>query len=301
MKPLPSLRQLQHLVALAEQRHFGRAAAACNVGQSSLSASIAALEAILQAPLVDRTKRRVALTPLGRATVERARRILAEAGALVEAVDEARAPLSGELRLGVIPTIAPFLLPRAFPRLRRRFPQLRLYLTEELTERLVLSLHDGALDLVLLALPFEIGPAETVVLLDDPFRFACRKDHPLAAQEAVPVKAIEGADLLLLKDGHCLRDHALAACRLRSRQALDPFEATSLHTLVQMVDNGLGATLLPELAIAGGILKGTGLVTRPLKPAGPSRRIALAWRKGTGRRDEFLLLAETLKELAAAG
>jgi LysR family hydrogen peroxide-inducible transcriptional activator len=300
MRALPSLRQLQHLVALAERRHFGRAAAACHVGQSSLSASIAALEAILEAPLVDRTRRRVALTPLGRATAERARRILAEAEALVDAVEAGRAPLTGELGLGVIPTIAPFLLPRAFPRLRRRFPRLRLYLTEDLTERLLAGLHEGALDLVLLALPFEVGPAETAVLFEDAFRFACRRDHPLAAREAVSPQAIEGTDLLLLKEGHCLRGHALAACRLRPRRALNPFEASSLHTLVQMADNGLGATLLPELAIAGGILKGTSLVALPLRPAGPARRIALAWRKGTGRRAAFLLLAEALREIAAA-
>lgn len=298
MEPLPSLRQLRHLAALADHGHFGRAARACHVTQSTLSASIRELENVLQAPLVDRSTRRVVLTPLGRETVERARAILAAAEALTQAAQAARAPLTGTLRLGVIPTIGPFLLPKVLPKLRRAWPKLKLYLTEDLTDRLVEQLHAGKQDVLLIALPHDCGNVGTAELFDDRFRFACRRDHPLAAAKTVTPQRIAAENLLLLQDGHCLRDHALSACRIGARAHVDAFEATSLHTLVQMVDNGLGVTLLPELALAAGILKGTAVATRPLAEAAPSRTIALVWRKGTGRQAEFELLAGELKRVA---
>ena len=298
MSKLPNLRHLRYLAALAEHRHFGRAAAASNITQSTLSASLRELESLLGAPLVDRTTRSVVLTPLGEAVVERARRVLHEAEELVRLAESERAPLSGTLRLGVIPTIGPFLLPRILPRLRRAFPKLRLYLTEDQTDRLLEALHAGRLDAALLALPYDCGPADTQVLWDDPFHLVARPEHPLTHEKRLMPAKIDSAALLLLRDGHCLKDHVLSACRPGGSRHVDAFEATSLHTLVQMVDNGLGVTLLPQLAIDAGILKGTGLVTRPVANA-PPRQIALAWRRGSGRAQEFRTLGSALIDLSA--
>ena len=298
MVNLPSFRQLEHLVLLANHGHFGHAAKACHVTQSTLSASIKELENTLQAPLVDRTKRRVVLTPLGREIVERARRILNEGKDLVEAARAGSEPLSGTLRMGVIATVGPFLLPEVLPRLRRAYFALRLYLVEDLTTRLVEELRAGRLDIVLLALPCEdCRNLETQALFKDPFTVALPNNHPLAAGKAVDIEQLRSEELLLLKEGHCLREHALAACRLADRRKVQPVEATSLHTLVQMVDNGLGITLLPQLAIDGGILKGTAIKILPTTGQAPNREIGLAWRRGTGRQREFELLANVLMQL----
>jgi LysR family transcriptional regulator, hydrogen peroxide-inducible genes activator len=301
MKPmeiLPTLKQLRHLVALADNRHFGKAAKACLVTQSTLSASVKELEDILQAPLVDRTNRRVAFTPLGEATAERARRLLEGAQEIVLAAQGERAPLTGTVRLGVIPTIGPFLLPRLLPALREAWPKLKLYLREDQTDPLLEQLHAGRLDALVLALPYDCGNVEMAVLFEDPFSVAVRRDHKLAAAKRIEAEDLRDEPLLLLQDGHCLRDHALSACRLGEKPHLESFEATSLMTLVQMVDNGLGTTLLPRLALDAGILKGTDLVARPIAADSPARDIALVWRKGTRRREEFQLLAKEIKRLA---
>jgi LysR family hydrogen peroxide-inducible transcriptional activator len=294
---LPNIRHLRYLTALAEHRHFGRAATACHITQSTLSASLRELESLLGAPLVDRTTRKVVLTPLGESVVERAQRVLHETEELMHLAEQGRAPLSGTLRLGVIPTIGPFLLPRILPRLRRAFPKLRLYLTEDLTDRLLEALHAGRLDAALLALPYDCGPAEIDVLWDDPFALVTRPGHPLMHEKQLVPSRIDSASLLLLRDGHCLKDHVLSACRPGRLRHVEGFEATSLHTLVQMVDNGLGITLLPQIAIDAGILKGTGLVARPVAKA-PPRQIALIWRRGSGRAAEFRKLGAAVTELA---
>ena len=297
---LPSLRQLEHLVLLADHGHFGHAAKIAHVTQSTLSASIKELENILQASLVDRTKRRVVLTPLGLEIVERAHRILNEGKDLVEAARAGSEPLSGALRMGVIPTVGPFLLPEILPQLRRAYPALRLYLVEDLTARLVEELRAGRLDIVLLALPHEdCRNLETRVLFEDPFKVALAQGHSLATGNSVDMERVGSEGLLLLKEGHCLREHALAACRLADRRQVEPVEATSLHTLVQMVDNGLGITLLPQLAIDGGILKGTTIRVLPTAAHPPSREIGLVWRRGTGRQREFELLGNVLTQLVA--
>ena len=295
----PSLQQLRYLIAIAETRHFGRAAEACFVTQSTLSAGLQELEARLGAPLVERRKRGAMLTPLGAQVVERARHILSEAEALVDLARAAREPLSGPLKLGVIPTISPYLLPRILPALRRRRSGLRLFLTEDLTARLSEKLEAGELDVLLLALPYDLPGMETVTLFDDPFLFACQRDHELAQVKTLPPDRLNAEPLLLLQDGHCLRDHALAACSLMNRRGGQPFQATSLPTLIQMVDNGIGTTLLPAMAVAGGALKGTQIVTRPVAGAPtPSRGIGLAWRKGSPRREEFRLLGRDILELS---
>jgi LysR family transcriptional regulator, hydrogen peroxide-inducible genes activator len=202
------------------------------------------------------------------------------------------------VRLGAIPTIGPFLLPRVLPGLREAYGKLKLYLVEDLTDRLIESLHRGQLDVVLLALPYDCGAVETRVLFEDPFVVGLPRQHPLAKESRVDPQRLWHEDLLLLKDGHCLRDHALEACHLADRRVTEGFEATSLPTLVQMVDNGLGTTLLPTLAIDAGLLNGTNLVTRRLLPNGPARKIGLIWRRGTGRRNEFRLLAKEIAERA---
>jgi len=298
MMNLPSLRHLRHLTALHDHGHFGRAAEACHVTQSTLSASIKELECVLEATLVDRSKRRVVLTPVGIETVERARRIVKEVEDLVSFTTASREPLSGTVRMGTIPTVGPFLLPRVLPGLRESYGRLKLYLVEDLTDRLIDSLQRGQLDVVLLALPYDCGAVETVILFEDPFVVGLPGEHLLAKEMRVKAEHLWREDLLLLKDGHCLRDHALAACRLADRRVTEGFEATSLPTLVQMVDNGLGITLLPTLAVNAGLLLGTDLVTRPLLGHDAVRKVGLVWRRGTGRRDEFRLLAKELVERA---
>jgi LysR family hydrogen peroxide-inducible transcriptional activator len=294
MVNLPSIRHLRHLMALHDQGHFGRAAEACHVTQSTLSASIKELESVLQASLVDRTKRRVILTPVGIETVERARRILKEVEDLVNVATASREPLSGTIRMGTIPTVGPYLLPKVLPSLRKTYSSLKLYLVEDLTHRLIDLLHRGQLDVVLLALPYDCGAVETVNLFDDPFVVGLPRSHPLAKQVSIKPQRLWRENLLLLKDGHCLRDHALAACRLADRRLTEGFEATSLPTLVQMVDNGLGTTLLPVLAVNAGLLTGTNLVTRRLLGEKRMRKIGLIWRDHTARREEFCLLAKEL-------
>jgi len=297
MMNLPSLRHLRHLTALHDHGHFGRAAEACHVTQSTLSASIKELEGVLETTLVDRSKRRV-VTPVGIETVERARRIVKEVEDLVSFTTASREPLSGTVRMGTIPTVGPFLLPRVLPGLRESYRRLKLYLVEDLTDRLIDLLQRGQLDVVLLALPYDCGAVETLILFEDSFVVGLPREHLLAKETRVKAQHLWREDLLLLKDGHCLRDHALAACRLADRRVTEGFEATSLPTLVQMVDNGLGITLLPTLAVNAGLLLGTDLVTRPLLGHDAVRKVGLVWRRGTGRRDEFRLLAKELVERA---
>jgi LysR family hydrogen peroxide-inducible transcriptional activator len=268
------------------------------VSQSTLSAGIQELEQRLGGALVERSKRNVRLTALGEQVAERARSLLAEAEALVALGRSASEPLSGPLRLGVIPTISPYLLPRLLPALRRKHAKLRLYLTEDLTARIVERLNAGNLDLLLLALPYDLPGLETMKLFDDPFLFASRPDHPLAQgpDKPLPPARLDHEPLLLLEDGHCLRDQALAACKLGERRR-QPFAATSLPTLIQMVDNGLGSTLLPRMAVSAGALKGSAIVTRPLE-GNPTRGIGLAWRRADPRRPDYRLLGQEIAELA---
>ena len=303
MVPLPSPQQLRYLVALAETRHFGRAALACAVTQSTLSAGILTLENQLDAPILDRTAgKHVVFTPLGLELVERARFALTALTAVTEAVDAARAPMSGPLRIGVIPTIGPFLLPRLMPVLRDAFPRLKPWLREDTTARLVDRLVASRLDVVLLALPCDCGGADKVTLARDEFLVAVPPGHRLAALEAVPASALATERLLLLEEGHCLREQALLVCGLLAGErgeALDSFAATSLHTLVQMVASGLGVTLLPRLAICAGVTAGTDLVLRPLAGAGAWRTLGLAWRPNAPRAAEYRALGGKLAQVCA--
>jgi LysR family hydrogen peroxide-inducible transcriptional activator len=293
---LPTLKQFQYLVALHDHAHFSRAAEACFVTQSTLSAGVRELETLIGVVLVERTKRVVRFTPLGETVVAKARRILHEAEELGDLVRAAGKPLSGELRMGVIPTIAPFLLPRLLPKLRERFPDLRLYLREETSQAACDSLHRGQLDCVLLALPYGCGDVESEALFDDRLYLAFPPGEGGDAAAEVTADAVDERHLLLLEDGHCLKEHALAACNRPELRAEAAMMGTSLHTLVQMVANGLGQTLVPEMAVKAGILERTGVVARRLKADHAFRRIALIWRKGSPREEEFRLLAGALRE-----
>ncbi|HLO77877.1 MAG TPA: LysR substrate-binding domain-containing protein [Magnetospirillum sp.] len=294
MKILPTLRQLRYLVALAEHRHFGRAAEACLATQSTLSAGLQELENLLGVVLVERTKRKVMLTPIGEEVVVRAHVVLRGAEEIADLAASASEPLSGPLRLGVIPTIGPYVLPRVLPRLRADYPGLRLYLREDLTARLLERLGVGDLDAVLIALPYNAPDIETLEVAEDPFVLACPADHPLAAKNNLCSADLRGAELLLLEEGHCLRDHALAACHLPGPARGEGVLGTSLATLVQMVANGLGVTLLPKMAVECGVLAGTDLVTRAIADAG-SRGIGLAWRPSSPRKADFRALAQALR------
>jgi LysR family transcriptional regulator, hydrogen peroxide-inducible genes activator len=232
----------------------------------------------------------VRLTGAGNQVVERARRLLAEAADLVEAVRAGRAPLTGELRLGAIPTIAPFLLPRALPALRKRFPHLRLYLREDRTARLLENLQGGDLDAALIALPYDTAGLEVRELFEDEFHLVARRDHPLVSLARVPMQRLDLSEVILLEEGHCLREHAIEACG-KAKGKRPGIEATSLPTLLQMVEGRLGVTLLPDMALQSDILAGTRLVARPFSGRIPARTVALASRPSGARGPELDLLA----------
>jgi len=293
---LPTLKQLQYLVALKDAGHFGRAAEACFVTQSTLSAGLRELETLIGVTLVERTRRVVRFTPLGDRIADKARRVLREAEELGDIARAAGRPLSGEMRMSVIPTIAPFMLPHILPRLRRDYPDLKLFLREEPSGAACEGLHNGRTDCVLLALPFACGDVASHPLFDDRLFVAYQPQDMPSDPPTIPAALIDETRLLLLEDGHCLKDHALSACNRPELRAEATMLGTSLHTIVQMVDNGLGMTMLPEMALKAGILDHTGIVARPLDADNAVRRIALVWRRASPREKDFQLLAEALAE-----
>ena len=301
MPALPSLRQLSYLVELAERLNFRAAAEAQFVTQSTLSAGIKELESVLGVQLVERDKRNVRLTAVGEDVVARARDVLAAATDLAETARKAAAPLSGPLRLGTIPTIAPFLLPKVLPPLRRAHRELKLYLREDLTEHLLERLRAGSLDMALIALPYDTGDLYVHELFKDEFWFVAREDDSAVREKEIALRKLDTGEILLLEEGHCLRDHAITACGPRRGAWQAKVEATSLQTLIQMVDGGLGVTLLPGITLKAGILKGTGLVARPFAPPAPSRTLALTVRATSPRRQDVEVLAEFILDQQRAG
>ena len=294
---LPTIKQLQYLVSLKQHGHFGRAADACFVTQSTLSAGLRELENLLGITLVERTRRVVRFTPLGARIAEKALRVLRETEELTDLARAQGKPLHGELRLGVIPTIAPFLLPAMLPKLRDQWPHLKLFLREETSQAACDALHRGQLDCVLLAMPYNCGDVEKAGLFDDRLFVAFPRGE--APPEAIVEPAtIDEHRLLMLEDGHCLKDHALSACNRPELRAEAAMMGTSLHTLVQMVDNGLGLTFVPGMAIDAGILSGTRVDARPLKSDHGFRSVALIWRRSSPREAEFQLLASSLRDIA---
>jgi len=293
----PSVRQLECLVATAKHLNFRAAARECHISQPALSSQIARLEESLGVVLFERNRRRVLLTPVGGAVVERAKRLLADLDDVAAVAQVHAQPLGGQLRLGVIPTIAPFLMPRALPLLRRACPGLELLLREEQTGRSLELLEEGKLDLVLLALEAELGEVTTLPLFRDPFLFAAAVGHALAEKKAVRTRDLEGQRVLLLEDGHCLKDQAWAICQAQGVRDYVDFRATSLGTLAQMVSSGAGVTLLPQLSVptVGSL---PGMVVKPFVKPVPYRTIGLAWRPTSPRRALFEAVADALRELA---
>jgi LysR family transcriptional regulator, hydrogen peroxide-inducible genes activator len=294
MPPLPTLRQLAYLVELAGRLNFRAAAEAQFVTQSTLSAGIKELERLLDVQLVERDTRHVRLTAVGEGVVARGRELLAAATDLAENARSATRPLSGLLHLGAIPTIAPFLLPSVLPALRRAYAELRLHLREDLTNRLIERLHAGRLDVALIALPFDTGDLYVRELFQDEFVFVAGESDPAVREKSVALRSIDAGRLVLLEEGHCLSDHVISACGPRRGRGEPRVEATSLTTLIQMVEGGLGVTLLPEITLEAGILKGTRLVARSISPVPPSRTLALVARRTSPRRRDADLLAEFL-------
>jgi LysR family transcriptional regulator, hydrogen peroxide-inducible genes activator len=300
-KPAPTLRQLRYLVAIVDRCHFGRAAEACLISQSTLSAAIQELEDLLGAPLLERTRRSVVPTALGREIASRAQALLKGAEDLVGVAQAARDPVSGPLHVGVIPTIGPFMLPRTMPALRKAFPQMKFYLREDRSARLMEDLNAGTLDIVVLALPYPTDDMETIENSRDRFWLVCPPEHRLCSVRSVQPADMAFEDLLLLEDGHCLREHALSACDLEGARRNVAFQGTSLHTLVQMVANGLGVTLLPEMALNAGILRGLDLAAMPLDGEASYRRIGLSWRRTSGRKETFRRVTSVLRDAMAEG
>ncbi len=290
----PTVRQLEYLLAVSETLHFRRAAEAEGVTQPALSAQIQALEELLGVQLFERTRRKVLPTAAGRQVAARARLVLQAIDELADAARAGASPLSGLLRLGLIPTIAPYLLPQVLPSLRRSFPDLKLYLREEFTEVLLERLAAGELDLLLLALPVEGGEFESLPLFNDDFFLALPPDHPLARKKEVAERDLEGEEVLLLEDGHCLRTQALALCSRAGAREAPRVRATSLGTLTQMVGGGLGMTLLPEIALSVETHSSPNLVVRPFRDPRPTRQVGLVWRRASARGEEFRRFGEEL-------
>ena len=292
----PTIKQLRYLCAVVEHGHFGRAARACHVSQSTLSAGILELEEVLSASLLERNNRNLVLTGLGEEVVVRSRALLRDVEDLMALCQASAEPLSGRLRLGVIPTIAPFLLPGLLKALRKDYPDFKPFIREDLTEALIEALHRGELDLLLLALPVSADGVETMHLFDDPFLLASPPDHPLAKEQGLCTDALKGQELLLLEDGHCLRDHALEACKLRGAEYKVPYQATSLTTVIQMVASGIGITLLPGMAAGTTAISTSDVTVTPFSEKDVSREIGLMWRRKTPRLTEFRLLGDYIIE-----
>ncbi len=294
MKVLPSLKQLEYLVALNDEKHFGKAADLCNVTPSTVSAGIRDLETLLGGALAERTNRSVMMTPLGVEIANQSRDLLAAAeGILKSAALHRREPLTGPFHLGVIPTIGPFLLPSVLPDLWRKYPALQLFLHEEQTDHLLEKLRRGTIDAAIIALPYEHDDLNVQILFEDYFQFACSENHPFANEKSISQAKIDQEALLLLEEGHCLRGHTLDICKLERQQNHKEFAATSVFTLVQMVVANLGITLLPQLATRGNLVQDARISLVPLEqPA--SRQVGLVWRRSTHRQAEFEQLGREL-------
>ncbi len=298
---LPTLRQLRYLIAVVDKRHFAQAAESCLVTQSTLSASIKELEGLLGVSLLERTKRSVVPTPIGLEIAAQAQEILLSAEDLVSTAQAAKEPLSGALRIGIIPTISPYLVPRFLTSLRAMFPNLKPYLREDQTNHLLSQLAAGELDVLILAYPYQAPHIEYEPFMDDGFWIACPKGHALEkrTRKTVGIDEIPNDELLLLEEGHCLRDHALAACQISDNAGEKGFRGTSLGTIAQMVEMGVGVTLLPDMAVRSHLFDGLDITLLPLAKEASKRSIGLTWRNASRRKPEFRTLAKALREIMA--
>ncbi len=293
---LPTIKQLRYFVALEKHKHFGNAAKSCFVSQSAFSVAIKELELQLGAQLVDRTNKSVTITRTGREIANHARHCLRDLEYLAEVARSDQKPLTGRLNLGIIPTIAPFILPKLLPVLRKQYPDLQLYLREDTTQSSHTSLIEGELDLILIALPYKLSNVEIMPLFKDHFSLACHKNTKLLNPEKYSLANLPKESVLLLEDGHCLRDHALSACKIRNQDTVSRFAASSLLTLVSMGDSDIGITYLTDMAKHSSLLQDTNIKTYPLDKKS-YREIGLAWRKGSAREEEFKMLGDVLVNL----
>src|SRR3954468_21790613 len=289
------LKDLRYLVAVADTRHFGRAAERSFVIQPTLSAQLKKLEEYLGVQLIERAPKRVALTAAGEEIVERARRIVEASEEIVELAKGHRDPLAGRLRLALLPTIGPYLLPNVAAKLRKHLPRLELMLYEYQTDLMLEKLHSGEIDVGILAFPVPMDGLDSHVLYKEPFTVAMPSHHKLAGRNSIRVEDLSHETLLLLEDGHCLRDQALDVCSTTPVHEKQDFRATSLETLRQMVASGVGITLLPELAGRGAYGNARGVVIRPFARPVPTRTIGAVWRKSTARRAAILALAKSIE------
>jgi len=295
VKHLPTLKQLQYLIALAEAHSFSRAADACYVTQSTLSSSIANLEDLIGGPVVDRSSKGLEITPLGQIVLEKAHKVVMQTEDILSAARSLDDPLTSSLRIGVIPTIAPYILPLLMPEIKKQYPALDIKIFEDQSARILHKLKQGQLDLLLLAFPYDTEGLEDHILFQDPFIFAAPKDMATKIPDIVTIADMPDMDLLLLEEGHCLRDQALSVCKIAPSKKSQDLGATSLVTLIELVRHGFGCTLLPAMSLQNSV-KIPNLTLHPFKGKVPSRDIGLAWRKKHPRRDEFLLFAKLVKE-----
>jgi LysR family hydrogen peroxide-inducible transcriptional activator len=292
-----NLRDLRYLVALAEHKHFGRAAKASFVSQPTLSTQIRKLEDELGVALVERTPRKVLLTEVGRDIAQRAREVLNEVEQIRSVARRTKDPESGTLRLGIFPTLGPYLLPHVVPQIRARFPRLELLLVEEKTEILLRQLREGRLDTAVLAQPLHDDQLHQQFLFEEPFMLAVPEHHAFAGRKSLKLDDLADQSLLLLEDGHCLRDQALEVCQLAGAGERSGFRATSLETLRQMVAANVGVTLLPTLAVKPPVAQSNDIRLIEFRGHAPSRRIAMVWRKSTAMAPFLKRLAEIFREL----
>jgi LysR family hydrogen peroxide-inducible transcriptional activator len=295
MAALPTIKQLRYLQALNKTLSFTEAAALCFVGQSTLSAGLKELESTLGVQLVERDKQTVSITPIGQEVIDRAERLLAQADDLVDFVDSYAGSMVGVIKLGVIPTIAPFILPTLMPKMREQYPDLQIALREDLSGNLINKLDRHELDFALIALPYDTEGFLVKELFDDEFWLIAKEGDPILKKKDLHLSHQMSDRILLLEDGHCIREHTLKACRRSELVSNNGIEATSLLTLVQMVESGLGIALLPEMAVQSGLLSNTQLIARPLAMPTPKRKIALIARPSTARIEEFNALVKVIK------
>lgn len=292
---LPTLRQLQYLTAVVEEKHFGHAAEKCFVTQSTLSAGIQDLEELLEVSLLERTNRKVLPTPIGEDIAARAQQILSLSEDLVDLAQSEKNPLSGRIQIGIIPTISPFLLPKVLPTVRKQLPNLEIVLIEDQSERLLDRLESGTIDVAVLAFPFNIRGLTHRVFAKEPFWVALPKKHPLANRKTLKAADLPTNELLLLAEGHCMREHALSACQLPASAQRKSVQATSLYTLIEMVASGLGITLIPDMAITSDMVSHSDISLVPMEnpDSQAMREIGLVWRPSFRRTATLEQLAQT--------
>lgn len=296
---LPSIRNLQYLIKLYELKNFNRAAEACFVSQSTLSAGIQNLEDQLGGQLIERDHKSFVFTEMGEAMVEMAKQIVQQASELAEIASEAQNPMAGRVKMGCIPTIAPFLFKDFYLKVKQAFPNLQLQLKEDTTENLLKSLDSGELDCLILALPVDTGAFHSKVVGEDKFWMAAHKDYPVGQEANIDYQTLPDQSIFLLQKEHCLTEHAVSACRLVDSRKINPFSASSLHTLITMVECQAGATFVPQMAVSAGLLEGSDLkLVKPAQEAA-SRQIGLVWRQTTRRAVIFNKLAAVIKDLLA--